>query len=181
MQRVVIYEGADACGKTNMARELARRTGIPYFKNADEHRYFLKDPDYFVHAIRYVDSYFTSYLETSGASVILDRAWPSEFVYSHVLGRPTDMGVLRELDERHAKLGTVLVIPYRTSYVGMRDDYEQVTSNIQRIHDRYMELASWTRCRHLLLNVDDEDLAREMSETLTFLGLPSSTGSTHVT
>lgn len=168
-QLVVIYDGPDSCGKTHMAQELSRRTGAPYFKNRDEHRYFLKDPDYFIHAIRYVDTYFTSYLESSGASIILDRAWPSEFVYSHVLGRPTDMGLLRELDERHAALGTRIVIPYRTSYVGLRDDYEQVTNNIHRIHDRYMELATWTKCKKLLLNVDDEDLSREMSETLAFL------------
>lgn len=166
MQRIVIYDGPDSCGKTNMAAELSRRTGIPYFKNHDEHRYFLKDPEYFIHAIRYVDSYFTSYLETTGASVILDRAWPSEFVYSHVLGRKTDMGVLRELDDRHAQLGTLIVIPHRTSYDDLRDDYQQVTDNIRRIHDRYMEFAAWTKCRRLLLNVDDEDLEREMRETM---------------
>lgn len=170
-QLVVIYDGPDACGKTHMAQELARRTGVAYFKNQDEHRYFLKDPDYFVHAIRYVDTYFTSYLESSGVSVILDRAWPSEFVYSHVLGRKTDMGLLRELDDRHAALGTRLIIPYRTSYSRIRDDYKQVTDNIQRIHDRYMELAAWTKCDRLLLNVDDEDLDRETSETLAFLGV----------
>lgn len=168
-QLVVIYDSVDGTGKTHMAQELSRRTGVPYFKNADEHKYFLRDPEYFIHAIRYVDSYFTSYLEASKASVILDRAWPSEFVYSHVLGRKTDMEVLRDLDSRHAALGTKIVIPFRSSYVGMRDDYELVTNNVQKIHDRYMEFAAWTQCSALLLNVDDEDMEREMSETMVFL------------
>lgn len=168
---VVILEGPDQCGKTNIGRELSRRTGISYFKNKDEHKYFLSDPKYFIHAIKYVDSYFTSYLEASGASVILDRAWPSEFVYSEVLKRQTDYSVLRELDLRHAALGTTIVIAHRSDYSKVVDTYDVVNKNIQRIHDLYMEFAEWSKCRVLLLNVDDEDLDREVGEIASFAGL----------
>lgn len=156
----------EGCGKTHISQELARRTGIPYFKNSDEHKYFLSDPGYFVNAIRYVDTYFTSYLEASGASVILDRAWPSEWVYSKVLGRSTDMEVLRELDRRHAALGTWIVVAHRSDYSGVVDDYEAVNKNIRRIHDAYMDFAAWTQCKVVLLNVDDEDLDREVHDVL---------------
>lgn len=148
--------------------------GITYFKNTDEHKYFLKDPSYFVNAVRYVDTYFTSYLETSGASVILDRAYPSEWVYSHVLGRGTDMEILHELDQRHAALGTVIIIPYRSSYVNQTDDYQAVNDNILRIHDRYLEFATWTRCKCLMLNVDDENLRREIQDITRFISLAHS-------
>jgi len=166
---VIIFDGPDGCGKTNMAQELARRSGIPYFKNQDEHRYFLTDPDYFVNAIRYVDSYFTSYLEATGASVVLDRAWPSEWIYSKVMGRDTDLEVLRELDDRHSKLGTKLIIPWRSDYSGTNDDYAVINEKIQTIHKLYVEFAtSWTKCETLLLNVDDEDLEREITEIRNF-------------
>ena len=165
-QRIVIYDGPDSCGKSEMAKELSRRLGISYFKNADEHRYFLKDPSYFLNAIRYVDTYFTSYLESSGASIILDRAWPSEWIYSQALGRKTDFDLLRELDNRHAKLGTVIVIPSRSSYVKMRDDYESINNNIDTIDTLYHEFAIWTKCIVIKLNVDDEDMDREMRETM---------------
>lgn len=165
-QRIVIYDGPDSCGKSEMAKELSRRLGISYFKNADEHRYFLKDPSYFLNAIRYVDTYFTSYLESSGASIILDRAWPSEWIYSQALGRKTDFDLLRELDNRHAKLGTVIVIPSRSSYVKMRDDYESINNNIATIDTLYHEFVSWTKCSVIKLNVDDEDIDREMRETM---------------
>jgi len=166
LQRIVIYDGPDSCGKSEMAKELSRRLGISYFKNADEHRYFLKDPSYFLNAIRYVDTYFTSYLESSGASIILDRAWPSEWIYSQALGRKTDFDLLRELDNRHAKLGTVIVIPSRSSYAKMRDDYESINNNIATIDTLYHEFASWTKCSVIKLNVDDEDMDREMRETM---------------
>jgi thymidylate kinase len=169
MQTIVILDGADNTGKTNIGKALSFVIGVPYFKNKDEHRYFLKDPEYFIHAIRYVDTYFTSYLETSGASIILDRAWPSEWIYSQALGRKTDMQVLRDLDDRHAALGTNIVIPYRTDYSSFKDDYQQVNDNIQRIHDLYMEFAGWTKCKCLKLNVDDENLNREIFEIKEFI------------
>jgi hypothetical protein len=148
-----------------MAKELARITGIPYFKNQDEHKYFLKDLNYFVHAIRYVDTYFTSYLEATGASIILDRAWPSEWIYSKIMGRSTDLDVLQDLDRRHSRLGTRIVIPWRSDYSKVDDDYEAINKNIKTIHSLYMEFAkSWTSCECILLNVDDEDLNREISE-----------------
>ena len=168
---VIVIDGPDGCGKTHIGKELARITGIPYFKNVDEHKYFLKDPSYFIHAIRYVDTFFTSYLEASGASVILDRSFPSEWVYSRVLGRKTDMDVLRELDERHARLGTKIIIPYRTDYTKVQDDYDVVNKNIRQLHDTYMEFARWTKCSHMLLNVDDEDLRREVSDIQDFMTL----------
>lgn len=164
MQKVVIFEGPDNTGKSHIGKELSRLTGITYFKNADEHRYFLSDPKYFIHAIRYVDTYFTSYLEASNASIILDRAWPSEWIYSQALGRTTDFRTLRELDERHAAMGTHIVITWRRDYSLKKDDYDQVNNNIDKIHQLYMEFAEWTKCKTLLLNVDDENLEREIAE-----------------
>jgi len=169
MQRVVILDAADNCGKTNIGKELAARTGITYFKNQDEHKYFLKDPKYFIHAVRYVDTYFTSYLEASGASVILDRAWPSEWVYSKALGRNSDPGIIEELDRRHAQLGTHIIIPYRSDYSRFKDDYDQVNDNIQKIHDLYMEFSQWTKCKVMTMNVDDEDLDREVRDIRRFI------------
>lgn len=168
-RRIIIYDGPDNCGKTNMAQELSHQTEIPYFKNKDEHKYFLSDPSYFLHAIRYVDTYFTAYLEATNVSIILDRAWPSEWVYSQALGRKTDFDTLRELDERHARLGTRIIIPFRQDYSGCVDDYEAVNENIQKISDLYHEFASWSRCETLLLQVDHEDLALEMRDTIQFL------------
>ena len=168
-QRIIVYDGMDRCGKTEMAKELSRRIGVPYFKNGAEHTHFLKNPEYFINAIRYVDTYFTSYLESSGASVILDRAYPSEWVYSQALNRPTDMGILRELDERHCALGTRIIIPYRQNRDKVGDDYEAVNKNSQKIHDLYQEFFKWTKCETLLLQVDHEDLELEMKDTMQFL------------
>lgn len=168
-QKVIIFDGPDGCGKTNIGQEISRITNIPYYKNHDEHRYFESDPSYFISAVRYVDRYFTGYLETSGASVILDRAWPSEWIYSKVMQRETDYEVLRELDNRHAKLGTYIVIPFRTDYSCVTDTYEVLEKKIGVIDQLYIEFAKWSNCKILKLNVDDENLEREVAEVLNFI------------
>ena len=58
------------------------------------------------------------------------------------------------------------MIPSRSSYVKMRDDYESINNNIATIDTLYHEFASWTKCSVIKLNVDDEDMDREMRETM---------------
>lgn len=170
-QRIVIFEGPDGCGKTNISQALSESAEIPYFKNKDEWKNFVNDPSYFVNALTYGDPYFLSYLEQTKSSVIVDRWYPSEWVYSRVFDRPTSPTVLRKIDHRAASLGAKIIIPYRTSYDNVVDQFEDViTPNILRTVDGlYREFAEWTECDTLLLNVDDEDLSRELSEVITFL------------
>jgi thymidylate kinase len=169
MQQVIIFDGPDGCGKTNIAKSLSTAMGIPYFKNADEHRYFQADPNYFIHAIRYVDTYFTSYLEDTSSSIILDRAWPSEWVYSQAMGRETDIDVLRSLDKRHADLNTIIISPFRSSYDDVNEQYDEVKQRLMVIDELYATFAEWSRCHILRINVDDEDLQHQLREILDFI------------
>ena len=84
-QQIIIFEGPDGCGKTNISTALSEKIRVPYFKNKDEWKFFVDNPSYFVNALTYGDPYFLSYLEQTGASVIVDRWYPSEWVYSQVL------------------------------------------------------------------------------------------------
>ena len=79
------------------------------------------------------------------------------------------MEVIKGLDIKHAALGTKIVIPFRTDYSRVKDDYDVINENIQRIHDLYMAFAEWSKCDTLLMNVDDEDLDRELAEVTRFL------------
>lgn len=171
-QKVIVFEGPDGCGKTNISQALSLDLGVPYFKNKDEWKYFVNDPAYFVNALTYGDPYFLSYLEQTGASVIVDRWYPSEWVYSQVFSRPTNMEVLRIVDQRAAALGTKIVIPYRENYESVIDQFEDVItpSVLQNVHNVYLKFVEWTSCDTILLNVDDENLSRELKEVHSFLG-----------
>ena len=167
-QVVCIFDSTDNTGKTQISQEVSRITGIPYFKNVEEHDHFLINPDYFRFAAKHVDGYFFAYLQSSGASIILDRAWPSEWVYSKVLGRPTDDNVLDRLDRISASIGTKIVMPYRTTYEHV-DDYPTIKERILEIDKCYAEFAKWTRCQTLRLCVDAQDLRGDSLKVIDFL------------
>jgi thymidylate kinase len=171
-QSIIVFEGPDGCGKTNMAKALSNKTGVPYFKNKDEWKHFKGDTTYFVNALTYGDPYFLSYLEQTQASVIVDRWYPSEWVYAQVFDRPTNYDVLQAIDNHAASIGTKIIIPVRSNYSNVVDQFADIVtpSMLEKIHNQYMEFQSWTRCQTFSLNVDDEDLDRELTEILDFIG-----------
>ena len=170
-QQIIIFEGPDGCGKTNIAKALEEKIGVPYFKNESEWSCFEDDPSYFINAITYGDPYFLSYLRQTQASVIMDRWYPSEWVYPRIFGRETDYGILRTLDNQAAELGAKIIIPHRTSYDNVVDQFESIKpDNLLKIEEAYRLFSEWTNCQTFFLNVDDEDIDRELSEVMNFLG-----------
>ena len=170
-QQIIIFEGPDGCGKTNISLALSEILSIPYFKNTDEWEFFEKDPDYFKNCITYAAPFLLSYLEQSGASIIEDRGHPSEWVYSRVFNRQTNEFILKKVDQKYAALGTKIIVPVRSEYSNVVDQFESVDSEkLKQIHAAYMEFLEWTACETLVINVDDENLDRELKEILQFLG-----------
>lgn len=171
-QLIVAIVGSDMCGKTEIAKELARKTGTPYFKASAEHSDFLKYPERFVQSLRFSDTRMVDMFKQCGYSMILDRCWACEYVYSKALHRSTDADALYRVDRAFAALGTVVVIAQRSDYTNIVDDIDPVRlrgSKLQEIHDLYEEFAKWTACKVMRLNVDDEDLDREISDILAYL------------
>lgn len=170
MQIVVAFDGPDGCGKTNMAHELSRRLGVPYFKNQRELMFFENDPGYFVRAMKYGDPYFCSYLKQTGASVILDRSFPSEWVYSKAFNRSTDENMLRIVDEMFADVGMRIIIPYRSSYEHVVDQFDSINqAKLDQIHQLYEQFCDWTKCDVLRFCVDNENLDEQMNLIIPFL------------
>jgi len=171
-QTVVIFEGPDRCGKTNIARELSKRLKIPYFKNSVEiDKFGILDDEYFTKASRYIDTYMTDFLYQTKTSVIFDRNYPSEYVYPRVFGRKQDLSILKKIDDMHVKIGTKIIIPQRSSYTDIIDPvHPQINEDrLRELDELYEEFSIWSQCEVLRLNVDDEDLTREVNEVLAFL------------
>ena len=174
-QRIVFFVGPDRCGKTEISTALSKVTDIPYFKASSEHDAFLSSRvskrELFLNQLRYADPRVMDLLRQTGASVIFDRGYPCEAAYSKVFNRETDIKMLQHLDEEWAKLDARIVLCHRTSYAGIRDDLDPTIEHhaLNLIHDAYFEFASWTKCKLLKLNVDDENLQRELDEVHYFI------------
>jgi hypothetical protein len=167
-QRIIVVVGPDMCGKTEIAKALASELKLPYFKASSEHETYLRHSDRFLQQLRYADPRLIDFLRQTGYGVVVDRAWPCEFAYSRVFGRETDADMLRHVDEEMAQLDAFVIICHRTSYAGIVDDIDaSITEDrLIELDQTYQEFALWTKCNNMLLNVDDENLTRELSDIM---------------
>jgi hypothetical protein len=172
-QQIIVFGGADRCGKTEISTALSRVINVPRFKASSEHETFLAKQNMFVEQLRHADTRMVDFLRQTGHSVIMDRAWPCEFAYSRFYGRPTDENVLRYVDDEMAKMGAKVIICWRSSYEGIVDDLSSQLrgQKLKMIEDEYRKFARWTKCQTLFLNVDDENLYREVSDIVEWLGI----------
>jgi len=177
MQKIIIFDGPDQCGKTEIAKKLSKVIGIPYFKNENERQEFKDDDkDYFMNMTKYSDPFFISYLKQSKANIILDRSYPSEYVYCKAFNRDTDWDTLKWIDKQYAKLNALIIICHRSEYT-LADDLCPDRLNVNKITelDKYYKqfVKSYTECNVKFLNVDDENLSREILEILDFMKIIS--------
>ena len=175
-QHIIFFVGPDMCGKTEIAKATACELGVPYFKASSEHDSFLSSRvskrEAFLNQLRYADPRVFDVLKQSGYGLVFDRGFPCEYVYSSVLGRETDLTMLRHMDEMWASIGAKIVLCYRKlGYSGIVDDLDSSldASVLLDLERGYREFASWTKCRLQELAVDDEDLGREVTEVISQL------------
>lgn len=175
-QSVVMVVGPDMTGKSQIAKELARITLTPYYKASSEHDAFLSSRlsknELFLNQLRYADPRVFDLFKQCSFNAIFDRAYPCERVYSEVFYRVTDDAMLEHLDQQWASIGTKVILCQRSSYEGITDDLDPTVGQetLQKLHVAYDAFASWTKCSVLKLNVDDENLEREVNECMKFMG-----------
>ena len=176
-QQILILVGPDRCGKTNIAAELSRLTCIPVFKASSEHRAFLGDQRSFLNDLKYADPRLCDFIKQTNASVILDRSWPCEKVYSEFFKRKTDKKALKYIDAAYASVGAKVVVCTRKSFVGIQDDLDKKLDEkaLTTIAELYQKFTSWTKCQTYTLYVDDENLERQTTEIIQFMGYSSET------
>jgi thymidylate kinase len=171
-QQILIIEGPDKTGKSEIAHELSRRLNVHYFKARGEKANFRGDGHQFLNELLYADPRQLDLIEQLNLSIVMDRGFPSEFAYSMVFNRATDIPAIARADEEYARLGARLILCTRSSYDGLVDEDRPdliTPENLYKLEQRYRMFFASSKCRSMVLNVDDENLDREMSEILTWL------------
>lgn len=170
-QQIVIIVGADKSGKSSIIKELSRVTNIPTFKAKVQREFFENNKEGFLPFLRYGETTILDMVEQTGQSVIFDRLFPCEWVYSRCFGRQTDDDVVNKLDERYAALNALVVVCYRSSYKGIEDDLDTSVKQhtLEKLTSLYRQFAKQAKVRCEFLNVDDEDLDREIKQILEWM------------
>lgn len=155
---IIIGEGPDRTGKTNLLQELSKELHVPYFKFSGEARCWNNQDDYsFVDALRYDQTYISEFLLQTGHDVIFDRAYPSEFVYSRVYTRKTDFRILKAVDESFAKMKATILLLLKDDYTHSEPDPLVENEKLQAIHNMYVDFAEFTKCNVVTVYVKGEE------------------------
>lgn len=155
-------EGADGVGKTEIGKHLSGIYGIPYFRMPTQHENWRKGK--FKEALEFDQTYLMQLLMQTGHSMIIDRAWPSEWVYSQVYKRETNHRLLEELDYHWSSMGVWIIIPLRRSFDGAREDEVVRRDWLPGIQEKYLEFAEWTLCNVITFYVDEPGVDCNLSD-----------------
>lgn len=172
IQRVLILEGPDGTGKTSIANRMSTDFGIPYFKFNGEHHYWRNNS--FKTALEFDQPMMLQYLQQTKSDLIWDRAWPSEWVYSHVFERETNLELLKQLDAEYAKMGIWIIITMRKSYSAVKPDEVIPHNKLVQIHDAYDLFCDWSTCSTLRIYVDtfDNDVSKQIEAIKAIVKFP---------
>jgi hypothetical protein len=148
-QRVLCVCGSDMQGKSTLVTQISKLSNICSYKAKNEQLDFVSSQNKFLQHLYWSDTRQLDLLEQTKFSMIMDRGWPCEWVYSRFYNRITDDEQLFKNDARYAALGTNIVFCYRTSYDGLQDDLDSnlTGENLQKIHNLYEEFLKLTKCK----------------------------------
>lgn len=152
-QKIMIMEGPDGTGKTNIGYAISQILKVPYFRMGSQHDNWRKGR--FKDALELDQTYLVELLRQTRYDLLIDRAYPSEWVYSRVFERETNMKVLTEIDQAFAKMGAYIIVTLRRDYgKGPADDL--IPSRLlPRLHEAYLDFVRWTKCSVVTIYVDD--------------------------
>ena len=179
MSRLIFMEGPDGCGKTEIGRGLASRLLIDYFKVETEAENWRKGQ--FITALRFDQTYLAQLAcQCRSMQIVVDRAYPSEFVYSHIFRRDTDLPTLTKVDQEFAQAGAQHVICLRKNYSKNRPDPLVPKEKLQELHDDYLWFIEWTKCDVVAIYVDTylDSLGRELDAIVPHIMNRSNRGKT---
>ena len=171
MSKLILMCGVDNCGKTEIATALAKRLpDYQYFKVKQERIHIEKiAPEILKQAHLLQLNFFYEFARQAEFNVIMDRFYPSEFVYGSLF-RKIDEEKIWEFDKLFAELGTKIIILQKQN--DKLEDELWTKEQLIAIKAKYQEFAAKTKCQVLVLDTDSEDLEYELFEISKFLGIP---------
>lgn len=170
-QQIIFLVGPDMTGKTNIAQALSQKIHIPIYKASTEHNNFLSKQDRFISDIRYSCPARLDLLKQTNLSVIYDRGYPCEWVYSQFFNRQTDLAAIEHLDQEYSALNAKIICCTRKSFAGINDDLDPRINQqaLEKLHKLYQDFLNITKCNSYTLFVDDQNITREIDEILKFI------------
>ena len=147
---LIYFEGVDRAGKTTLAKHLAQRIGVPYFKSADT----MMKPYDSVLALKYSEMFLLDMLQQIKTDLVKDRGWLSELVYSSVFGRITNKTMINALDVLCSRMDVVIVICEKEE-LDFVEDVDVPINFYKSIIDEYRNRAAMLFTNVIFINMSE--------------------------
>mgnify|MGYP003402944588 FL=1 len=168
----IIYVcGPDHTGKTEISKALAQKINGTRFKASSEHETLISHADKFSIQTAICEPRQIDLITQIGAKVVFDRGWPCEFAYGNILERKVDLQSIFHIDELAYKANAIVIVCWRSSYKFIVDDLNIRLAGdmLSKIELEYRRLATMCKTPFIFVNVDDENLDREINDIVVKL------------
>ena len=167
MQKILFFEGVDKTGKSNIAKCLSEIISAPYFKNTTEKLFFT---DKTITKYRWLDQlYLYEFLKQTGYSVIIDRGFISDLVYTRIFRKKNKETIekLIIVDKLFASIGAKIIYCYKTKNTFVDDviDIDKYSS-LSNEYDRFLKLSF---CEILKLDTTDMNIDSQINKITEFV------------
>jgi len=167
MQKILFFEGVDKTGKSNIAKRLSEIISTPYFKNTTEKLFFT---DKTITKYRWLDQlYLYEFLKQTGYSVIIDRGFISDLVYTRIFRKKNKETIekLIIVDKLFASIGAKIIYCYKTKNTFVDDviDIDKYSS-LSNEYDRFLKLSF---CEILKLDTTDEKINEQIKRIVKWI------------
>ena len=152
-QSIFIFGGPDRCGKTTVAKALAKMLNIPYFKPTNQQWFAMNDPGAFAKQTEWGEPKMLDFIVQTGISVVIDRGFPCDWAYSKVLERDTAWQTIYALDDEYARLGATFVVMLRDTYNNVDEEWKKMTPEVlKELDHEYRNFAAMTKMNSLIIS-----------------------------
>lgn len=164
---IIVFEGCDNVGKTTIAKKLAEILELPYYRYLDQRKAVKENDTYNI--TKYSSVFFADFIQHVNFSCIIDRHYPSEWVYAQVFNRHYDIDVLRQIDEGFMKANVNMIVCYKSKMKHFMD-WNTPLSKVKEIQDKYREFVQWSNVKNIFeLDTTNEDIDKQIEAILNFL------------
>lgn len=169
---IIHMEGPDRCGKTTIAKKLAKIYNLEYWRYSSVDETLRNDPNAFANILKYYYSQIPQFAEmliNQNSGLILDRNYITEWVYSQLFGRASYPGIVKQLEKKYSEMNGVIIYCWKEDYGEFEDEFvnkEQI-NEIKTLYGIY--LLNHAKMPILSLNTTNENLEEQLKTINDFL------------